>query len=106
VDGVNPLRLVEYDIAPLDVVQQSFGRLDDQRLTREQSLGILRKDGAVERTLIIVKPHAVERGLVGEFLVRFERMGLRIIAARVVVGSGELWAVSYTHLTLPTNREV
>src|ERR1051325_2340042 len=50
-----------------------------------------RRTMPVERTLIIVKPHAVARGLTGEFLARFERMGLRIAALRVVNGSRDLW---------------
>lgn len=33
-----------------------------------------------ERTLVLVKPDAVRRGLVGEVLRRFERKGLRIVA--------------------------
>lgn len=35
----------------------------------------------MERTLVIVKPDAVERRLAGEILSRFERKGLRIVAA-------------------------
>jgi len=35
----------------------------------------------VERTLVICKPDAVERGLVGEIVSRLERKGLRIVAA-------------------------
>jgi nucleoside-diphosphate kinase len=34
----------------------------------------------LERTLVLVKPDAVQRGLVGEILGRIERKGLRIIA--------------------------
>jgi nucleoside-diphosphate kinase len=37
-----------------------------------------------ERTLSIIKPEAVERGLIGEILGRFESAGLRIVAARMV----------------------
>ena len=48
-----------------------------------------------ERTLIIVKPHAVGRGLTGEFLARFERMGLRIAAIKVVKGDRDLWERFY-----------
>ena len=33
-----------------------------------------------ERTLVLVKPDAVSRGLVGEVLGRYERKGLRIVA--------------------------
>jgi nucleoside-diphosphate kinase len=33
-----------------------------------------------DRTLVILKPDAVERGLAGEVLARFERKGLRLVA--------------------------
>ena len=33
-----------------------------------------------DRTLVIIKPDAVERGLTGEILARFERKGLRLVA--------------------------
>ena len=36
----------------------------------------------MERTLILVKPDAFERGLTGEILGRFERKGLRIVAMK------------------------
>ena len=49
----------------------------------------------MERTLFIVKPHAVARGLVGEFIARFERMGLRIAALSVVTGDSALWERFY-----------
>jgi len=37
----------------------------------------------VERTLVLVKPDGVERGLVGEIISRFERRGLRLAAAQL-----------------------
>ncbi|HEX6651952.1 MAG TPA: nucleoside-diphosphate kinase [Thermoleophilaceae bacterium] len=36
----------------------------------------------MERTLILVKPDAFERGLTGEILARFERKGLVIVAMK------------------------
>jgi nucleoside-diphosphate kinase len=36
-----------------------------------------------ERTLVLVKPDAVRRGLVGEVLARFERKGFVIVAAEL-----------------------
>ncbi len=39
---------------------------------------------AVERTLVLIKPDAVQRGLAGEILARFERRGLQIREARLV----------------------
>ena len=41
-------------------------------------------DGLVQRTLIIFKPDAVQRGIVGEILSRFERVGLKIVATKMV----------------------
>jgi nucleoside-diphosphate kinase len=38
----------------------------------------------VERTLILVKPDAFERGLSGEVIGRFERKGLRIVAMKLL----------------------
>jgi nucleoside-diphosphate kinase len=37
---------------------------------------------AVERTLVLIKPDGVRRGLCGELLARFEHRGLRIRGAR------------------------
>jgi nucleoside-diphosphate kinase len=39
---------------------------------------------AVERTLSIIKPDAVARNAIGEIYARFERAGLKIVAARMV----------------------
>lgn len=38
----------------------------------------------LERTLIVFKPHAVQRGIVGEILSRFEKAGLKIIGSKMV----------------------
>ena len=45
---------------------------------------------AVERTLVLIKPDAVQRGLAGEILARFERRGLQIREARLVQVDREL----------------
>jgi nucleoside-diphosphate kinase len=37
----------------------------------------------LERTLIIVKPDGVQRGLVGEIIARLERRGLKIVALHI-----------------------
>ncbi|MCE4612618.1 MAG: nucleoside-diphosphate kinase [Desulfurococcales archaeon] len=39
---------------------------------------------AVERTLIVIKPDGVKRGLVGEVISRFERKGFRIVALKML----------------------
>jgi nucleoside-diphosphate kinase len=45
---------------------------------------------AVERTLVLIKPDAVQRGLAGEILSRFERRGFEICAARLLQVGREL----------------
>ena len=39
---------------------------------------------AVERTLTIIKPDAVATGVAGQIIARFEKAGLRILAAKLV----------------------
>ncbi len=38
----------------------------------------------MERTLVIVKPDGVQRGLVGEIVGRFERRGMKIVAMKML----------------------
>jgi nucleoside-diphosphate kinase len=44
----------------------------------------------VERTLVIAKPDAVQRGLVGEIISRIERKGLKIVALQSIEITKEL----------------
>lgn len=38
----------------------------------------------IERTLILLKPDAVQRGYMGEILMRFERAGLKIVGMKMI----------------------
>ena len=49
----------------------------------------------MNRTLVICKPDAVERGLVGEIVGRLERKGLRLMAARLDTIDKETAAAHY-----------
>ncbi len=49
----------------------------------------------MQRTLVLCKPDAVERRLVGEILARFERKGLSIVAMRQLVIDAELAGEHY-----------
>ena len=49
----------------------------------------------VERTLIVFKPDAVQRGIVGEILQRFERVGLKIIGVKMVSPDREHYQKHY-----------
>ena len=44
----------------------------------------------MEQTFVVLKPDAVQRGLVGEILARFERRGLKFVAMKMVQVSDEL----------------
>ena len=50
---------------------------------------------AVERTLVLVKPDAVRRGLCGEIVARLERRGLALRGAKLVQVDEELAAAHY-----------
>ena len=50
---------------------------------------------ALEQTLILAKPDAVARNLAGEIVARFERRGLVLRAARLVVATRELGEAHY-----------
>ena len=49
----------------------------------------------METTLIILKPDAVQRGLMGKIISRFEDKGLQIIGAKMMLISPELAATHY-----------
>jgi nucleoside-diphosphate kinase len=49
----------------------------------------------VERTLVLVKPDGVQRGLIGEVVSRLERRGLHMVAARFMEVSQELAETHY-----------
>lgn len=49
----------------------------------------------MERTLILVKPDGVQRGLVGEVIGRFERRGLKLVGLKFIQMTGQLAADHY-----------
>jgi nucleoside-diphosphate kinase len=56
------------------------------------------KTKAHERTLVLLKPDAVQRGLVGEIITRFERKGLKLIAMKMVLPTK---AIAKEHYKMP-----
>ncbi len=50
---------------------------------------------SVEKTLVLVKPDGVQRGLIGEVIARLERRGLRLVAAKFMRVSRELAETHY-----------
>ena len=49
----------------------------------------------MERTLIVLKPDAVQRSLIGEILMRFEKTGLKIIGLKMVHASKDVAGEHY-----------
>jgi nucleoside-diphosphate kinase len=49
----------------------------------------------MERTLILFKPDAVQRGLVGRILARFESKGLKVVGLKLMQISADLAATHY-----------
>ena len=50
----------------------------------------------MEKTLVLVKPDGVQRGLIGEIILRLERRGLRLIGAKFMNVSQELAEIHYS----------
>lgn len=59
----------------------------------------------MEKTLIVFKPDAVMRGIVGEILTRFERVGLKIVGAKMLSPDYEHYFQHYEGIgTLKTRK--
>jgi len=52
----------------------------------------------MEKTLILLKPNAIERELIGEVVHRFERKGLKLVGLKMMQLSKELLKEHYAHL--------
>lgn len=52
----------------------------------------------MERTLVILKPGCLQRGLVGEVISRFEKRGLKLVAMKMAHLSDEVLDEHYSHL--------
>ncbi|MBQ5896203.1 MAG: nucleoside-diphosphate kinase [Bacteroidaceae bacterium] len=52
----------------------------------------------MEKTLILIKPNAIQRGLTGDIITRFERKGLRFAGIKMLFMDDELVAEHYSHL--------
>jgi nucleoside-diphosphate kinase len=65
------------------------------------------EEAVVERTLVLVKPSGVARGLVGEVIGRMERRGLAIKVARLLMVTKEMAALHYAeHVSKPFYDEL
>lgn len=51
-----------------------------------------------EKTLVLIKPGAIQRELIGEIITRFERKGIKISGMKMIVMSDWLVEKHYAHL--------
>lgn len=49
-----------------------------------------------EKTLVIIKPDGVQRSLIGELIKRYERIGLKLVGAKMLVPTKEMVESHYT----------
>merc|ERR1712115_479623 len=61
--------------------------------------GAFRNQAYGERTFIMLKPDAVQRGLVGEIIERFEQKGFKLVAMKMMHASEELLKEHYADLS-------
>jgi len=61
--------------------------------------GAFRNQAYGERTFIMLKPDAVQRGLVGEIMDRFEARGFKLVACKFMAASKELLMTHYSDLS-------
>jgi len=52
----------------------------------------------IERTLVIFKPDAIQRGVVGEILARFERVGLKVVGMKMVTPTRDQYYEHYENI--------
>lgn len=55
-------------------------------------------EGVHEKTLVIIKPDAIQRGLLGEIVSRLERKGLKLVGVRMISLDDAILEAHYAHL--------
>lgn len=50
----------------------------------------------LQRTLVLLKPDAIDRGIVGEILTRFERVGAKMVGMKLLVSEKDTAEKHYT----------
>lgn len=58
----------------------------------------------MEKTLVVLKPDAVQRGIVGEVIRRFERAGLKIVGMKMVSPNEEHFHKHYEEISQLISR--
>lgn len=60
--------------------------------------------GEIEKTLVLFKPDALQRGVVGEILTRFERVGLKIVGTKMIAPDREQYYKHYEEIGKMVSR--
>jgi len=55
-------------------------------------------NGIKEKTLVLIKPDGIQRGLIGEVLQRFEKKGLKVIGVKMMSLDEALLREHYSHI--------
>jgi len=58
----------------------------------------------IEKTLIVMKPDAMQRGLVGDILTRFEKVGLKIVGAKTMSPDKKFYYYHYENISKMISR--
>jgi nucleoside-diphosphate kinase len=53
---------------------------------------------AMERTLVLIKPDGIQRGLVGEIVARFEKKGLKMVGCKMMALDEAVLREHYAHI--------
>lgn len=54
--------------------------------------------GVKEKTLVLIKPDAIQRGLIGEIMQRFEKKGLKVVGMKMMSLDEAVLREHYAHL--------
>lgn len=57
-----------------------------------------KNNGVHEKTVVLVKPDAIQRGLIGEIITRFEKKGLKLVGAKMMTLDEAVLREHYAHL--------
>ncbi len=57
-----------------------------------------------EKTLVLIKPDAIQRGLIGEIITRFEKVGLKLVGAKMVEPSKDHYFHHYENIGKMVSR--
>jgi len=75
---------------PIDFLCAKFN------FSNKLSLTFMEKHFKHERTLTVIKPDGVQRGLIGEIIKRYEQLGLKLIAVKMLIPDGDFIEKHYT----------